>query len=483
MTSPSVSSAPDLAAQRRGALLRELQLLDDAPIPELDDLVTLTTLICDMPMGAVTLLDETTLTTRARIGLSGSTTVPVGDSMCQYTIQDNRLMMVEDLQEQSNMHYADVWLQAGIRFYAGMPLLSEDGTAIGALCVMDSKPSTLTAEQQMVMAILSRQVSRTLQTRTHARAMERMAAERDREQKMFNLVLDHVPISIYLKDDKGRFCFYNAALAERFRVDRKAWMGKTNHDLWDRELADSLKLKEDAVLTTGLPQVTSVDVPEPNGTVSHWKTYEIRCVNMAGEPMLAGSAIDLTEQMLREAELQRTRDELQEANRKLSSLALTDSLTGLWNRRAFDARLETSIMSAHRAKQPLTLMLIDVDHFKRVNDQHGHPFGDSVLKEIAEVLNGVKRGEDVACRFGGEEFAVLLPGTDINAAYNLADRMLKATRNFPWKKTPVTVSIGLAMYMDHGLSDELVDQADAALYQAKHAGRDRVILYKAPPAT
>lgn len=477
---PDSPLTADEAAQRRGELLRELQLLDGTPDPEMDDLVTLATIICGKPMGAVTLLDETTLRTRARVGLSGDVTVPVEDSMCQFTVQGTELLMVEDLNTQADLLNAHIWLDAGIQFYAGMPLLCEGGTPIGALCVMDSEPSTLTAEQQTVMAVLSRQVSRLLQTRKHALAMERMAQEREREKKIIDIILDHVPVSIYLKDRGGRLRYYNKALADRFKVDREAWLGKNNHDLWPREVADVLKVSEDAVFETGTTDIDFASVPEPDGSTSHFKTYQTFCISVDGQPMLAGSAIDLTEQMQRSAELQQIRVELEDANEKLSSLALTDALTGLWNRRAFNARLETDMMGAQRHRHPLTLMLLDVDHFKSVNDRFGHPYGDTVLKEISAILSRCKRAEDIAARFGGEEFAVLLPNTGIGAARSLADRILNVIRRHPWEKAPVTISMGLAMSGSDAVSDDLIDAADAALYRAKRGGRDRVVLYSDP---
>lgn len=478
MTTSPVLREADPAAQERAHLLQELQLMDSTPDPEFDDLVALATTICGTPMGAVTLLDETTQLTKARVGLRGSCTLPADQSMCQFTVRGKDLLMVDDLDAAPAFDASRGWREeAGIRFYAGMPLLSDCGTSLGTLCVMDHQPTTLTAEQQHALQILGRQVSHLIQARQHARAMERMAAERDREQQMFDLILNHVPVSIYLKDQTGHLRFYNRALADRFKIDRNAWLGKTSYDLWNRELADQITQNEAAVLQTGTTHVSFVNVPEPDGSISHWKTYTMHCLNADGEPMLAGSAIDLTEQMRREAELEQTRDQLKDANQKLNSLALTDALTGLWNRRAFDARLETSVIAAKRHKRSLTLMLLDADHFKSVNDRFGHPYGDSVLKEIAALLNRCKRAEDVACRFGGEEFAVLLPDTDLASARHLADRMLRATRDHAWEKTPVTVSIGLAACSDACTSDDLVDHADAALYHAKRNGRNRVVLH------
>lgn len=477
-TSSALPILEDLAGDSRGSALRELQLFDHVRNADFDNLVTLAAMICNKPMSALTLLDESTLLIKAQVGLSGRASIPLGQSMCQYTVQGSGLLMVEEQDTNPASHVMRERLAlAGMRFYAGMPLLNKAGTALGALCVMDREPATLSPEQQHALTTLGQQMSRLIQLREHALTMERMAAERERTQKMFDVILNHVPINIYLKDGEGRLRFYNKNLADRFNVDREAWIGKTSFDLWDEKTAAELAREDAAVLQSGVAHESFVSVPTPDGSQSHWRMHKVPCLNADGEQMLACCSIDLTEQMRREVEMQRVRDELEEANSKLSSLALTDALTGLWNRRAFDARLETSIMSAHRSKQPLTLMLIDVDHFKRVNDEHGHSYGDCVLRDVVTVLNRAKRGEDIACRFGGEEFAVLLPSTDIHAARHLANRTLEAMHLFPWEKMPITVSIGLAMCTNNCLSDELVDNADAALYRAKREGRDRVVLH------
>ena len=479
----SLAGAAEPEAKLRGRLLRDLHLLDSFADAEFDDLVSLAATLCGKPMGAMTLLDETTQLTKARTGLNGARTIPVEDSICQYTIRESGMMMVEDLHADARFHQNKAAHADGIRFYAGMPLRSDTGLPLGALCVMDSTPATLSTAQKHALETIGRQLSRLIQLREQARVVKQVAAERERTRKMLDIILNHVPVGMYLKDSEGRLRFYNQSIADRFHIDRDEWIGKTSYDLWDQPTAEELEREDTAVLQSGVAHDSYITVPAPDGKPSHWRSHKVPCLNGDGDVMLVCCSIDLTEQMQREAELQRTRDELQEANRKLSSLALTDALTGLWNRRAFDARLETSIIAAQRSKQPMTLMLIDVDHFKAINDRHGHPYGDTVLKQIAAILNRVKRAEDAACRFGGEEFAVLLPGTDVQAASHLSSRMLTAMRNFAWERGPVTVSIGLAMCVDHCLSVDLVDNADSALYQAKRSGRDRSVLYHQSPQT
>ena len=357
-----------------------------------------------------------------------------------------------------------------------MPLISQEGHALGALCVMDVEPSTLSDSQQRALTVLGHQISNQIQLRERALVMKRMGLEREREHEMFTTILDHVPVGVYLKDREGHIQFYNRTIAERFGIDRDAWIGKTSYDLWDRATADEIAAEEELILKSSRPHESVITTPEPGGATMIWKNFKAPCWNADGDPMLSCCSIDLTEPTRREAELQRIREELEEANRKLSSLALTDGLTGLWNRRAFDAQLETNIVAAQRSGHGLALMLIDVDHFKSINDRHGHSYGDSVLRSLAVVLNRAKRAEDVACRFGGEEFAVLLPVIDIHAAHMLAQRIMDSLQLFPWENEPVTVSIGLAMCSETCKSDELIDDADTALYRAKREGRNRVVL-------
>jgi diguanylate cyclase (GGDEF)-like protein len=209
--------------------------------------------------------------------------------------------------------------------------------------------------------------------------------------------------------------------------------------------------------------------------MSYWRTMKVPCKIPHGLPLLACCSVDMTEQMERQRELQEIQEQLEEANRKLNSLALTDSLTGLWNRRAFDARIETTVIGAQRSKQPMALLLLDVDNFKTINDRYGHPYGDIVLRHVANILGRAKRAEDLACRFGGEEFAILLPGTTIDGAQRLGQRIIDALHSFTWEKELVTASLGLAICEPNSSSDDLVDAADSALYRAKREGKDRMV--------
>jgi diguanylate cyclase (GGDEF)-like protein len=160
-------------------------------------------------------------------------------------------------------------------------------------------------------------------------------------------------------------------------------------------------------------------------------------------------------------------------------LSITDGLTGLWNRRLFDLRINEELQRAIRFQEPFGLLLVDLDHFKAVNDRYGHQAGDAVLVEVARRLTDATREVDVVTRFGGEEFALILPKTPVQGTMRLAAKVREVVAAEPFAagaaSIPVTVSVGAAAYPDHGLSGpDLLAAADAALYQAKANGRDRV---------
>jgi diguanylate cyclase (GGDEF)-like protein/PAS domain S-box-containing protein len=467
------------ASRRRGEILRQLGLMEEVDEREFDELVELAAALCGKSLSAMTLLDEDTQLIKARMGFQGARTMPVRESICQYTVQSNQLLVVEDTVEDERFRGP---VGGGIRFYAGTPLTTTDGTAVGALCVMDTTPSALTEQQLRALEILGRQLSNRIQLRERARSMADLMAERERAREMFVTILNNVPAEIYLKDEDGGLRFYNRKLADRFAINETAWLGKTSRDLWDEETAERIFQEDRDALLSGEPQETFLDLKEPDGRQSYWRTTKAPCRDSNGDPVLACCSVDLTEQRERERHLREVQEELEEANRKLSSLALTDALTGLWNRRAFDSRLETAVIAAQRSKRPLTLMLLDVDHFKRVNDRFGHPCGDEVLRNVATILNRTKRADEVACRFGGEEFTILMPETDAQGAMALGERIRKAMHAFEWENDPITISMGIAVWTDGWSSDDLVDNADAALYRAKDGGRDRYVCYNCDPS-
>jgi diguanylate cyclase (GGDEF)-like protein len=206
------------------------------------------------------------------------------------------------------------------------------------------------------------------------------------------------------------------------------------------------------------------------------RTWHVRATLLdAGQRRTRNTVLalrNITERLAAEQELRRVKQEMER-------LAHTDSLTGLANRRFFMQRLHEEIERARRHGHPLSVLLLDLDLFKQVNDTHGHDAGDRILVAVAATIQAVKRASDVVARFGGEEFALLLPETDGAGAARLAERLrhgIATTRvDAAGQPVSVTTSIGSATIRTRESDlDDLLVRADRALYRAKHGGRDRV---------
>lgn len=181
---------------------------------------------------------------------------------------------------------------------------------------------------------------------------------------------------------------------------------------------------------------------------------------------------ELNNQLVQEIDVRK------KAENSLAEAARTDSLTGIFNRRAIWEQLEYHIVLFRRYQTPFTLLMCDLDHFKPVNDTYGHDIGDIVLVKTAEKLRESCRNQDFVSRWGGEEFLILLPNTDIQGGAIAAEKIRQKISEQPFEindqKLVITVSIGIAAYVE-GLSiDDCIKQADSAMYQAKREGRNRV---------
>lgn len=189
-------------------------------------------------------------------------------------------------------------------------------------------------------------------------------------------------------------------------------------------------------------------------------------------------------------QLEEVRRHLEESNNALrvalaasELVAARDQLTGLWNRRSFDQRMQETIAHLARHDGTLSLLMIDIDHFKNINDRHGHLTGDEVLKWFADVLQERLRQNDVHARWGGEEFTILADGANLDNACLLAEQIRQTVETRQFGNLPrLTVSIGVAEYRRGETSDDLLIRADDALYNAKRAGRNRVVAADYDPA-
>jgi diguanylate cyclase (GGDEF)-like protein len=184
---------------------------------------------------------------------------------------------------------------------------------------------------------------------------------------------------------------------------------------------------------------------------------------------------DMTERYRIERELREANVALERSRAAMQELAMRDELTGLYNRRELVHRLTGEIDRAARTGRPLSFVLLDVDHFKSINDQFGHQTGDVVLRVIATRLSGTLRGGDLLFRYGGEEFFLLLEGTDATGAIAVATRSINAIQSEPIMNIEVTASAGTAHWHPQVMEpSDLLSAADSALYEAKRSGRAQV---------
>lgn len=217
-----------------------------------------------------------------------------------------------------------------------------------------------------------------------------------------------------------------------------------------------------------------------------WAMVSMQPVDFEGEPAVFSAYSDISERKAAElamaaanSRLQAQLDESGRLQAALEELAVRDGLTGLYNRRYLDETLEREVSRARRDGSPLSLIMIDIDHFKRVNDVYGHQAGDLVLRALGRLLADEVRAQDLPCRYGGEEFLVLLPGMPLDAASARAEEWRREVEDISVRfgsfDLRVTASFGVAAYPDHAKTpDELIRCADRALYAAKEAGRNRV---------
>ena len=343
----------------RLAALRRYGILDTPAEIPYDDATLLATQVTGTPCALLTFVDEHREWFKSRIGIEPSE-LPRHASFCgQAILRPNAVLTVDDAL--LDARFNDNLLVHGataIRFYAGAPLISGDGAAVGTICVMDRVPRILTDLQIAALQAISRQVVTQLEMR-------------------------------------------------RLIVDLK----------------------------------------------------------------VSGEALQRSHRAL-----EQDKHQLTTVNAELHKHSLTDALTGLCNRRAFEQHLAAAIGRARSRCEALSLVMIDVDRFKRFNDEFGHAAGDSVLKQVATALQSSARKNDFVARYGGEEFVVLSPGVEEDQAGGLAERLCRAVRSTQWRDMMITVSAGVATWTDtaHGAAS-LVAYADQALYHAKSSGRDRVI--------
>jgi diguanylate cyclase (GGDEF)-like protein/PAS domain S-box-containing protein len=456
----------------RLAELERLQLLDSLPEPVYDEIVGLASRLCGTPIALVSLIAQDRQWFKARVGLEAEQT-PREQAFCAHALlTPGDLMEVPDARR--DPRFAGNPLVTGaphIGFYAGVPLVTSHGHALGTLCVIDHQPRRLDAPQRDALRSLARLVEYAIEQQR-----QRLRAESDRLQ--LELATESARLGLWVLDVRsgrgevrGAFAALLGFAEGEFDGRLESFMQRVHPD--DQEMLREHQRRE---LELGDFSRVEFRVLHPDGS-QRWLVSRSRGVHDRHGALthVAGLLFDRTEQRELEEHLRDYQQELLDMAQRMETLAITDMLTGVGNRRALEEQLRARVAHSQRHRGALSVLLIDVDHFKAFNDQYGHLAGDRVLREVAQRIVACVRTEDVVARYGGEEFAVLLPDTDMDGAWLLGERIRQAIESHAWPLRKVTASIGVSSAAGVEAEAEiLLREADEQLYRAKSSGRNLV---------
>lgn len=305
--------------------------------------------------------------------------------------------------------------------------------------------------------------------------------ELQEEILLFQKILDTVTFGIHFIDKEGRTRFINPAAENFFQLSKEQIMGKFDWDLcyggekFDPEGNYTSLITETLETGKAYKNIERTFINEYGNEV----TYLVDTYRLYDQDQQILGSLGIYRNITQQKEIER---QLLDAHYEMANIAVTDELTGLYNFRYFRQRLNEEVAKAFNSK--LSLLIIDADYFKAYNDLYGHPAGDQVLKQLAQIIKQNVRETDLVARYGGEEFTVILPGMGKENAKDVAERIRLAVRNFEFtgeKELPggmLTVTIGVATIPDDAkTSDELISLADQALYKGKYGSRDKVVIF------
>ena len=310
------------------------------------------------------------------------------------------------------------------------------------------------------------------------------------ERYLLNFLLDNVPEYFYFKDEQSRFIRLSRSLAHSFGLeDPTEAIGKTDADFFSAEHARLAYENEQEILRTG--KTLSIEEKET------WADQPDTWVLTTKMPMFNedgrivgtfGISRDITARKIAEDNLRqqagRLQDQIEEINllqEQLEDQATHDTLTGLYNRRMMEVVLEQQLKLCQQTRQTFSVVIIDIDQFKKINDECGHQVGDTLLEEFGKCIMASTRADDFSCRYGGDEILMAFQKMSIKQAIRKADlirqRLGEIGIDLEDRRISATVSIGIATSPIHGKTiEELIKKADEALYAAKEKGRNQVFL-------
>lgn len=371
--------------------------------------------------------------------------------------------------------YKPDYLLSKVKTVLENPLrLSEQDFPAGLEVSLAGKSYVATADRQQMLNLLfstyesavqqNRElVSTQLELKTTNEQLQRQTQQLQISETNFRALLESNADAMIVVDQNGIVRFANPAAQSLFHRG-------------DDEFLDTI-----FEFPTVTGDTREVEIKEQNGE-SIIAELRVMDTYWEGHPAHLASLRDITKRKQYEQQIQEQQEKLRAANARLEALATCDSLTGLKNHRAFVDRLTEEFNRAARYGTTLSLILLDVDSFKKYNDTYGHPDGDEVLKMVARLLEEQARDADLVARNGGEEFAIILPSTNEEESHIAAERFRHAIEAAPWPQRAITASFGIATIAPNSTdtrvlmaqANQLISDTDKALYQSKAQGRNRV---------
>jgi diguanylate cyclase (GGDEF)-like protein len=424
--------------------------------------------------GSIMLLDESTqqLTVRAHFGdcvLPSDVPVPFGQGIAGTAAQARRPIYSADVT--TDPRY--LGKSGSTRSELAIPLMVRD-EVVGVLDCHSDRPDFFDNETVDLLTLFATQASIGLQNAKLYSMLQRRAAQLE----AINAIAKRTTVEVDLKELLDRLC---SQLPHSFPVDHVSIFlrDEDGYLILLAQQGDLPKaLKAGDVMPEGYTFTTEGDGREEVSLplVSFGENLGLlACVATQGKGFQPND-IQALESV---ADILATATQNARYVDRVRQLAYRDGLTGVFNRRYFDSRLVEEITRAARYGGGVSVLMIDLDHFKQINDDFGHMIGDDVLRAVSTIFNRHLRKVDVVCRYGGEEFAVVLPATQGGSAAAVANKLRLAVANAQHAgvSLPVTISIGVAEFPANGITrDDIVHSADKALYQAKEGGRNKVCL-------
>jgi diguanylate cyclase (GGDEF)-like protein len=472
---------PENEESRLNMLLR-YEILDTPAERDFDDITLMAAQICQTPISLISLVDANRQWFKSTLGISQKET-PRELAVCAHAIMNQEPLIIPDLRKDERFKdFPMVTSEPFVRFYAGAPLWSKTGHALGSLCVLDRVPRNLNASQIKALEALGRQVVSQLDLR-------KTASQLARAERFGRCTIDALAAHVAIIDEKGIIVAVNRAWREFAQAN--PGLGPAvevggNYlavcDLPNGPYSDEASLIGDGIrkVLNGGQNVFASEYPCHTPTLQRWFVVRVSRFSSEGPTYLVILHADISERRL--------------AENRLRYDSRHDALTGLPNRVLFAERIERCIGLSKRGKYSFAVLFLDLDRFKIINDSLGHAAGDKLLQTISERLLGCLRESDAVgvpkewstvARMGGDEFTILLEQLRRpEDAVRVAERILQTIGkrlNFDGNELTTTASIGIVACgqgcVPYTSAKDVLRDADAAMYRAKALGRDQYLVF------